>query len=124
VSGVKTQKIKKKRLKIMKKSPFELLHTHCKMTVKIVSPNTSTGLLVEKCLKYCCTFYYDSEQYGNGFYLTITNEHGDYFHGFDLRYDRTFKKAEKKKWLEKWAKNYWNGENGAWLFKSLEITEE
>lgn len=31
----------------MKKSPFELLATHCKMTVKIVNPNTSTGLLIE-----------------------------------------------------------------------------
>ena len=61
--------------------------------------------------------------YGNGFYLTITNEDDVYFKGFDLRYDRTFKKAEKKKWIEEFAKNYWNGKNGAWGIKSLEIKE-
>lgn len=88
---------------------------------KYILPNYKP---LEQCLRYRCSFSYDSEQYGNGFFLLITNEHGGYFTGIDLRYDRTFKKAEKKKWLEKWAKNYWNGENGAWLFKSLEITEE
>lgn len=42
---------------------------------------------------------------------------------FDLRYDRSFKKAEKEKWLEEWARNYWNGKNDAWAIKSLEITK-
>lgn len=31
--------------------------------------------------------------------------------------------AEKKKWIEEFAKNYWNGKNGAWVIKSLEIKE-
>lgn len=42
---------------------------------------------------------------------------------FDLRYDRSFRKSEKEKWLENWARNYWNGKNGAWGIKSLEIKE-
>jgi hypothetical protein len=94
-----------------------------RMRLIITNPNVPKGIENEKHLSYCCTFIYDSMDYGNGFYLTITNEDDVYFKGFDLRYDRTFKKAEKKKWIEEFAKNYWNGKNGAWGIKSLEIKE-
>lgn len=93
-----------------------------KMKVQITDPNTPKGMTSELCFKLICSFIYDSEQYGNGFFLNIEVEgFEDKF--FDLRYVRSFRKSEKKKWLENWARNYWSGENGAWSIKSLEITK-
>ena len=42
----------------------------------------------------------------------------------DLRYDTEFDSNNKAAWVEKWARSYWSGENGAFMVKSLEITEE
>lgn len=89
-----------------------------KMKVRIIKPNTQNELLY--ILE--CSFSYDEEQYGNGFFLSIEGKDFSSQY-FDLRYDRSFKKFEKEKWLEKWARNYWSGENGAWAIKSLEITK-
>lgn len=93
-----------------------------KMKVRITDPNTPKGMTSELYFKLKCTFVYDEEQYGNGFFLNIECENFEPKF-FDLRYDRTFKKSEKEKWLENWARNYWSGENGAWAIKSLEITK-
>lgn len=94
-----------------------------KMKVRITDPNTPKGMTSELCFKLICSFIYDSEQYGNGFFLNIEGEgFEDKF--FDLRYDRSFKKSEKEKWLENWAESYWSGKNGAWGIKSLEIEKE
>lgn len=93
-----------------------------KMKVRITDPNTPKGMTSELCFKLKCTFVYDSEQYGNGFFLSIESN-GFSTKCFDLRYDRSFRKSEKKKWLEEWARNYWSGKNGAWAIKSLEITK-
>lgn len=108
----------------MEKAIIEIPTEHYRMTVIITDTNAPKGIPKMKHLRYRCSFHYDSEQYGNGFYLSIKNEYGDYFHCIDLRYDRSFKKSEKEKWLEQWAKNYWNGKNGAWLIKSIEIIKE
>ena len=86
------------------------------MKVRITDPNTQNELSY----KLECSFSYDEEQYGNGFFLGIEGKDFSSQY-FDLRYDRSFKKSEKEKWLEKWARNYWSGENGAWAIKSLEI---
>lgn len=74
----------------------------------------------EKVYNLNCIFFYDEEDYGNGYYLNI---HGDNFYEkyFDIRYDKTFRSNEKEKYLVGWAYNYWSGENGAWSIKSLEI---
>lgn len=94
-----------------------------KMIVTITDPDTEKGMYSVLRFVLDCTFVYDSEQYGNGFFLQIKGENF-YPLSFDLRYDRSFKKAEKEKWLERWAKNYWTGKNGAWAIKSLDIIEE
>ena len=39
----------------------------------------------------------------------------------DIRYDRSFNKSNKSKWLEEWARNYWCGKNGAWSVKEIDI---
>lgn len=93
-----------------------------KMKVQITDSNTPKDMISELCLELKCSFVYDEEQYGNGFFLNIEGN-GFSTQCFDLRYDRSFKKAEKEKWLEEWARNYWSGENGAWAIKSLEITK-
>ena len=107
----------------MKKALIEIPTTNYRMTVTIIDPLPKNAPMVQH-LRYRCSFYYDPEQYGNGFYLSIKNDHGGYFQGIDLRYDRSFKKSEKEKWLEQWVKNYWNGKNGAWLIKNIEIIKE
>lgn len=89
------------------------------MKVRITNPNTQE----EMYYKLECYFVYDKEQYGNGFFLSIEGK-GFSPQDFDLRYDRSFRKSEKEKWLENWARNYWSGENGAWAVKSLEITKK
>lgn len=91
-----------------------------KMKVTIIDPNAKEG--VESCLYFDldCNFVYDSEQYGNGYYVSISGK-GFYRQVIDLRYDKSFDRHNKVKWLEDWAKNYWSGENGSWIIKTLEI---
>ena len=67
-----------------------------------------------------CWFLYDKEQYGNGYYVSI--EGSDFSPRYlDIRYDRSFNKNDKSKWLEEWAKNYWSGKDGAWIVKEIDI---
>lgn len=95
-----------------------------KMKVIITDPETPVGMVGEMMVKMNCSFFYNPKQYGNGFSLRIRSEDGRFGNDYDLRYDRSFKKSEKEKWLEQWAKNYWNGKNSAWLIKSIEIIKE
>lgn len=94
------------------------------MAVTITGTETSKGVAGELFFNLNCIFFYDDEQYGNGFFLSIKSDDGRFEQGFDLRYDKTFKKTEKEKWLKEWAKNYWNGKNGAWAIKTLEIIKK
>ena len=93
-----------------------------RMKVVITDPNTEKGMTSELRFDLDCTFTYDEAQYGNGHYVGIS---GKEFcrQVIDLRYDTSFNRNEKEQWLEKWAKSYWSGENGAWTIKSLEITK-
>lgn len=91
-----------------------------KMKVVLSITNAPKGFQNEKVFKMECSFFYDKEQFGNGYFLTIESENFETKY-FDLRYDCSFKKSEKEKWLKDWAKNYWNGKNGAWTVKTLEI---
>lgn len=93
-----------------------------KMKVKIVDPNTKQGMYSALYFDLDCNFIYDSNQYGNGYFVSIERK-GFYRQGYDLRYDTTFDSHNKVKWLEEWAKNYWTGNNGAWALKALEIIE-
>lgn len=69
------------------------------------------------------SFVHDPEQYGNGHYASIRG--ANFWSQFiDLRYDSEFDRNNKAAWVEKWARNYWSGKDGAFMVKSLEITEE
>lgn len=91
------------------------------MAVTIADPNTPKGMTSDIVMKMTCTFGYDPKQYGNGYAVFIDN--GDGFGNYiDLRYDTNFNPDKKKEYLEKWARNYWNGKDGAYIVKSLKIS--
>lgn len=93
-----------------------------KMNVKITNPETPKGMISELYFEIDCNFVYDAEQYGNGYYVSLKGKEF-YKQVIDLRYDGSFNRNEKEKWLENWAKSYWTGKNGAWAIKSLEISK-
>lgn len=93
-----------------------------KMVVDITDPNTPKGMFSGLRLKLECNFIHNPNNYGNGFYLFISGE--DFHRCFDLRYDKSFNFKKPEKWLENWANNYWNGENGAWVINKLKIVYE
>ena len=67
-----------------------------------------------------CWFSYDEEQYGNGYCVSIEGK--DFYPQYlDIRYDRSFNKSNKSKWLEEWVRGYWSGKNGAWSIKEIDI---
>ena len=74
----------------------------------------------EKTYSLECGFFYDEEQYGNGYCTSIKGK--DFYPQYlDIRYDRSFNKSNKSKWLEEWARGYWSGKNGAWSVKEIDI---
>lgn len=96
------------------------MNLNYKMTVEIFDPETPVGMFSGLKLSLFCDVFRDSNDFGNGCYVSI---HGKGFskNVFDVRYDSSFKFDEADVWLENWAKNYWNGCNGAWKFKSCQI---
>ena len=76
----------------------------------------------EKTYSLSCVFFYDEEQYGNGYYVSISGE--NYYPQYiDLRYDKSFNRYKKEEYLEAWARGSWTGENGSWVIKKLEIAK-
>lgn len=98
------------------------MNSNYKMTVDIFDPKTPEETCSGLRLYLFCDFSCDSQDYGNGCFVSIR---GDGFTKqiFDLRYDKAFDINEADVWLKKWALNYWNGLNGAWSIKSLQIVK-
>lgn len=92
------------------------------MNVVIADPETPEGMISDLLMILSCNFVYDSEQYGNGYYVKISGKEG-FSNIIDLRYNTEFNQNNKIAWLEKWARNYWSGKNGAYYVKSIKITE-
>ena len=92
------------------------------MKVIIADPNTSKGMTSDLFMKLSCCFAYDPEQYGNGHFVRIKGGEG-FSNIIDLRYDKEFDRSNKDAFLEKWARNYWSGQNGAYYVKWIEITK-
>ena len=93
-----------------------------KMKVVIYNPETPEGMTSDLMFDLSCSFAHDPEQYGNGYMLCISGKEF-YKQVIDLRYDKEFNPDDKSAYLEKWARNYWSGKNGAYAIKTLEITE-
>ena len=94
-----------------------------RMKVVIYNPETPEGMTSDLMFDLSCSFYYDPEQYGNGHYLCIKGKEF-YQQVIDLRYDAEFDRNNKIAFLEKWARNYWSGTNGAYAIKTLEINRK
>lgn len=90
------------------------------MTVLITEPKSKEGMSRGRLYTLDCDFVYDEEQYGNGHYVSIEGK-GFSPQYFDIRYDRSFNRSNKSKWLEEWARSYWSGKNGAWIIKKIDI---
>ena len=67
-----------------------------------------------------CVFLCKEKDYGNKYYLSITNNLG-FNECLDIRYDTTFDINKKEQYLVDWAYNYWTGKNSAWAIKSIEV---
>lgn len=93
-----------------------------KMEVLITDPNTPKGMTSNIFHELDCSFSYDPDTYGNGHYVFISSGK-EIRNSYDIRYDKTFNRNHKAKWLANWAYNYWSGEDGAWKIQSLKITE-
>lgn len=93
------------------------------MTVTIANPDTPAGMSSDLVFKIDCFFAYDPEQYGNGHWLKMKKRGPEGFENhYDLRYDDSFDRNNKPAWLERWARSYWNGKDGAYYVKDLKIT--
>ena len=95
-----------------------------KMNVTIKDPHARKDMYNVLQFSFTCYFKHDPNNYGNGYYVSILPDQKEFgSHLYDLRYDKTFNRNNKEQWLEQWAKNYWNGENGAWVVDTLEIEQ-
>lgn len=90
------------------------------MRIVIEDPNVEPGMIAELLFDLDCNFKHHPNQYGNGYYLSISSK-GFYEQIIDLRYDKSFDRNNPDIWLSNWAYNYWSGKNGAWAVKHLEI---
>ena len=96
------------------------MNLNYKMTVEIFDPESPVGMYSGERLYLFCEVFYDQDNYGNGCYVSISGK-GFSRNVFDIRYDKSFNIHEPELWITNWAKNYWNGCNGAWKIKSLQI---
>lgn len=90
------------------------------MFVVITDPNTPEGMFSALNFILEWEFSYNAKTYGNGYSARLKGEGFDQM-GFDLRYDKSFDKNHPEKWIETWARNYWNGKNEAWQVVKLGI---
>lgn len=94
-----------------------------KMKVTITDPNTEFGMFSGLSIILHCKFYYDKSIDSVGYYVEIEGENflqDRYILGhFDI-----LNEHQQIEWIEKWVKNYWNGEGDTWVIKTLEIERE
>lgn len=96
------------------------MNLNYKMSVEIYDPKASDAMFSCLRLHLFCDVFCDTHDFGNGCYVSIRGE-GFSKNVFDVRYDKSFNIDEPDVWLKNWAKNYWNGCNGAWSVKNLQI---
>ena len=71
-------------------------------------------------------FYYNENDYGNGYYMDIVPVSGmsDGMY-LDIRYDRDFNDSvdtDILKYVANFCFNRWTGKNGAWTIESIKLT--
>lgn len=96
------------------------MNLNYKMSIEIYDPESPAGMYSSLRLNLFCEVFCDPNDFGNGCYVSIREE-GLSKTLFDVRYDKSFNIAEPDVWLKIWARNNWNGCNGSWKIKSLQI---
>lgn len=96
------------------------MNLNYKMTCEIYDPKSNFGQFSCLRLYLFCDVICDNNDFGNGCYVSIRGD-GFFKNVFDVRYDKSFNLDEPDIWLKNWAKNYWNGRNGSWKIKSIQI---
>lgn len=96
------------------------MNLNYKMTVEIYDPESLVGKFSSLRLYLFCDVFCETNDFGNGCYVSI---HGEGFskNVYDVRYDNSFNLDEADLWLKDWAQNYWDGCNGAWKIKSIQV---
>lgn len=91
-----------------------------KMKVTITDPNTEVGMFSSLSVILHCKFYYDKAVNSLGYYVEIE---GKEFlqERYILGYHNLLSEQQLIKWLENWARNYWDGKDDTWVIKTLEI---
>ena len=89
----------------------------------IEEPDVESGMSNQMVLKLNAAFSHNPKTYGNGYFLAIADEEERFRNSYDLRYDKEFDPKAKIAYLEKWVRGYWNGENGAFVLRSIDIRE-
>ena len=89
----------------------------------ICDPYTPEGMNSDILFKLTAEFAVDPKTYGKKTWLYI---HGNknFEAYYDLRYDSEYHRGQEKEFLEYWAHTYWSGKDGAYIVKTLDITEE
>lgn len=96
-----------------------------KMNVTITDPNAEVDMCSGLYFILHCEWYFNSDLHCGdyGYYVIIKcNEFAE--ERYHLGYDRPLTIHQQIKWLEKWAKNYWNGKGDNWIVKTIEIEKE
>ena len=93
------------------------------MNVVICNPNTPDGMNSDIFFKLEAKFAVDPDTYGKKTWLHIHGNH-NFEAYYDLRYDNEYHRGQEKEFLEYWAHTYWSGKDGAYIVKTLDITEE
>ena len=96
-----------------------------KMKLSITDPNTEVDMYSCLYLILHCKWYFNADLHCGdyGYYVTIKgNEFAE--ERYHLGYDRPLTIHQQIKWLEKWARNYWDGKGDTWVIKTLEIEKE
>lgn len=88
-----------------------------KMKVTITNPNTEDSIILH------CKFYYDKSIDSVGYYVEIDGK--EFLREMHvLGHFDILNVHQQIEFLEKWAKNYWNGKDDTWTIKTLEIEKE
>ena len=94
-----------------------------KMKVTITDPNTEVDMFSSLSIILHCKFYYDKSINSLGYYVEIE---GKEFlqERYILGYFNLLSERQQIKWIENWARNYWDGKDDTWTIKTLEIEKE
>lgn len=78
----------------------------------------------EKTFDFAAEFDHNPDTYGNGYYMNIVSPNEPWgCQSYDIRYDQSFSKNSKLSYVIQFFSNKYDGQNGAWKLRGIEIHE-